>query len=233
MWQGLEFGEQSKGLAKITIVQKLLLSIFISCSLYFVYLVNCVLALKFVRFSTLLIKISITISIWLDYQPLFGKWARAPPPGEDHEKKNESFEHVKVNVSKINRLSTMKSFILTWSGLLFCLGLVQKVAAQISQLCVWTLLLTYVKREWCLRALFMRCIDQLASVPERLINANPGLKILFHFCCSRHWKNFETLWLWCFRCFKARFRNCQWRFLVFPVADECVFVVSQVKMFQG
>ena len=54
MSQGLEFSEQSNGLAKITIVQKLLLSIFISCSLYFVYLANCVLALKFVRFSTLL-----------------------------------------------------------------------------------------------------------------------------------------------------------------------------------
>ena len=53
------------------IVQKLLPSIFVSCSLYFVHLVNCV--LKFVRFSTLLVKISITISIWLDYQPLFGK----------------------------------------------------------------------------------------------------------------------------------------------------------------
>ena len=71
MSQGLEFSEQSKGLAKITIVQKLPPSIFISCSLYFVYLVNCV--LKFVRFSTLLVKISITISMWLDYQPLFGK----------------------------------------------------------------------------------------------------------------------------------------------------------------
>ena len=55
---------------KITIVQKLLLSIFISCSLYFVCFVNCF--LNFVRFSTLLVKISITISIWLDYQPLFG-----------------------------------------------------------------------------------------------------------------------------------------------------------------
>ena len=75
MWQGLEISEQSKGLAKITIVHTLRPSICISCSLYFVYLVNCV--LKFVRFSTLLIKISITISIWLDYQPLFWKWACA------------------------------------------------------------------------------------------------------------------------------------------------------------
>ena len=68
---GLKLGQQSKGLAKITIVQKLLLSIFLSCSLYFVYLVNSV--MKFVHFSTLLVKISITIYIWLDYQLLFGK----------------------------------------------------------------------------------------------------------------------------------------------------------------
>ena len=65
--------------------------------MYFVFLVNCV--LKFVRFSTLLVKISITMN------------------------QGESFAHVKVNVNKINHLSTVKSFILTWISLLFCFGL--------------------------------------------------------------------------------------------------------------
>ena len=121
-------------------------------------LANCVLALKFVRISTLLVKISITISRYA-FGSISSRCSENEPAllpsgiGEDRDSIQkmkqtcESFTHVKINVNKSNRLSTKNSFILTWSSLLSCLGLEQKVAARISQLYVWTLLLTYVKRE--------------------------------------------------------------------------------------
>ena len=90
------------------------------------YLVNSVLALKFVRFLHFWSKHrsrypfgSITSRCSGNELVLLPRWGGPC----------ESFAHVKINVNKINRLSAMKSFILSWISLLFCLGLVQKVAA--------------------------------------------------------------------------------------------------------